>query len=215
MVCVGCLERRSNISWRPRKLWVRLKCKTHLIFVVKRLLTCRFAVFCTVRVLVEKHCQELTVQRRFTCNWVSPHVSEHVRPRSLYNADNAETLMRITFSPIQVWRLFYYPAIQVTSQFDSSSVVFFLDSLSVEHFIKLSEFLNTFKLRDLQFISTHPTSRQRTLINRSTNRYFPFSLSDWTDKQRCGNSSGLRNLYNSWTVSKHLKGRFISAHSGI
>ncbi len=66
----------------------------------------------------------------------------------------------------------------MTSQFDSSSVLFFyfFDRLTVEHFIKLSEFLNTFKLSDLQFISKHPTSRQRTLINRSTNRYFPFSL---------------------------------------
>lgn len=38
-------------------------------------------------------------------------------------------------------------------------------------FTRLSDFF--FKLNcDVQFISTHPTSRQRTLIHRSTNWYF-------------------------------------------
>ncbi len=67
-------------------------------FVVKRLVTYLFAVFCTCRVLVEKHRQELTVQREFPAG---------VRARETeiavgYNAVNAGTLMQITFLPIQV-----------------------------------------------------------------------------------------------------------------
>ncbi len=65
----------------------------------------------------------------------------------------------------------------------------FLDSLSVEHFIQswVNFWTCKLKLRDLQFILTHRTSRQHTLNHRSTNWYFPnfsFFFSDWTDKQR-------------------------------
>ncbi len=75
-----------------------IKVQTPLDFVVKRLVTYLFAVFCTCRVLVEKHRQELTVQREFPAG---------VRARETeiavgYNAVNAGTLMQITFLPIQV-----------------------------------------------------------------------------------------------------------------
>ncbi len=112
-----------------RKLWLRLKCKPCLIFCHQE--TCHMSFCCILhfQCFVWKALQRVNSSTGlFTCNWVSRACqSTWARDRCIMQL--MQKLMQITFLTIQVERLCYYPAIQVTSQFDSSSVWSFFETV--------------------------------------------------------------------------------------